>query len=44
MRYLMIAVVTAVIAAPLMGCHEKTETDRNPLTGSTTTTHETGGN
>ena len=39
MRYLMTALVAAALLAPLAGCHEKTETDRNPLTGSTTTTH-----
>ncbi len=44
MRYLMMALVAAFLAAPLMGCQTKTETDKNPITGSTTTTHSVGGN
>ena len=44
MRFLMIAVVAAFLTAPLVGCesHSKDETTHNPLTGSTTHTHESG--
>ncbi len=44
MRYLMIAVVAAVLTAPMIGCHETTETKKNPITGSQTTTHSVDGN
>ena len=45
MRYLTIALVTAVLTAPmLIGCQSETKTEKNPITGSTTTSHEMGGN
>ena len=37
MRFALMALLVAIITAPLIGCHEKTETDKNPITGSTTT-------
>ena len=44
MRYVMMLFVAAFLAAPLVGCetHSKDETTHNPLTGSTTHTHESG--
>ncbi len=39
MRYLMIALVAAFLTAPLIGCSTETKTEKNPITGSTTTTH-----
>ena len=44
MRYLMIAVFSAMLVAPLVGCesHSTDKTTHNPLTGSTTHTHESG--
>ena len=44
MRVLMIAVAAAVLAAPLVGCKTETKTEKDPITGSSTTTHELGGN
>ena len=40
MRYVMMAVLAAFVAAPLVGCeeHKQETTTRNPITGSTTHT------
>jgi hypothetical protein len=43
MRFLMLALVTAFLTAPLVGCHEDTKTEKNPITGSTTTSHDVHG-
>jgi hypothetical protein len=43
MRFLMIALGTAFLTAPLVGCHEDTKTQKNPITGSTTTSHDVNG-
>ena len=40
MRILITALVAAALLAPLVGCHEDTKQEKNPITGSTTTTHE----
>ena len=44
MRTLMIVVVAAFLTAPLVGCetHSEDKTTHNPLTGSTTHTHDSG--
>ena len=40
MRYVMIAMLSAFLLSPLLGCdmNKKEETKRNPITGSTTHT------
>ncbi len=43
MRYLTIALVAAFLAAPLSGCKTESKTEKNPITGSTTTSHTVGG-
>ena len=44
MRYAMLTVLAAVLLAPVVGCesHSKDTTSHNPITGSTTHTHESG--
>jgi hypothetical protein len=42
MRYLMLAVFSAMLLAPLVGCesHDKDTTSKNPITGTVTHEHD----
>ena len=43
MRYTILAVLAAVLLAPIVGCESKStdKTTKNPITGSETHTHDT---
>ncbi len=43
MRYTILAVLAAVLLAPIVGCetHSTDKTTKNPFTGSETHTHDT---